>query len=119
MSKVLDLDILRPAPSLVKLGGKTHDVSFIPCGITFDIDQIVRELSTIKEADVGEKDDETKKAFDLTVRLCVAFVQYKYPEMDKDWFLSNVSPNQIQAFAEAIKTALIKSYEGLEEYGKN
>jgi hypothetical protein len=119
MSKVLDLDILRPAPAMVKLGGKTHDVSYIPCGITFDIDQIVRELSTIKESEVGVSDEETKKAFDLTIRLCVAFVQYKYPEMDDKWFLDNVSPNQVRAFADAIKTALIKSYEGLDEYGKN
>ena len=41
MSNVIDLDILRPEQKLVKLGGHEIDLSFIPCGITFEIDQIV------------------------------------------------------------------------------
>ena len=44
MSKVIDLDILRPDSKLIKLGGKEIDVSFIPCGITFELDSIVQQL---------------------------------------------------------------------------
>ena len=45
--EVVDLDILRPAPRMIKLGGHKIDLSFVPCGITFDIDKISRRLVEI------------------------------------------------------------------------
>ena len=119
MSNVIDLDILRPEQKLVKLGGHEIDLSFIPCGITFEIDQIVRDLSTIKETDIGTEDSATKKAFELTVSLCAAFNKHKYPELDYAWFMDNVSAVQVHRFADAIKDSLMKSYAGMEEYAKN
>lgn len=119
MDNVLDLDILRPDKKLIKLNGKTFDVSFIPLGITFEVDDIIRELGGIKQQDVGEDKEKTKKAFELTVKLCSVFASYKNPEMTPEWFLDNVSANQINEFAAAIKDALIVSYKGVEQYGKN
>ena len=119
-SNVIDLDILRPASKIIKLNGKTFDVSFIPVAITFDVDEIVRKLSEIdqKELDDGNS-DATKEAFDLTVKLCVLFVAHFYPEMDEDWFKEHTDSSQIKVFADTIKDALLASYNGIENYGKN
>lgn len=115
MSNVVDLDVLKPEPRIVKIGGKSIDVSFIPCGITFSIDQIIRKLSKVKPEEI----ETTSDAFDLTVELCATFVAHEYPEMDEAWFRKNTSAGQIKMFAEAVKDALMASYRGIEEYGKN
>ena len=125
--KIEDLDILRPEPRFIHIGGKDIDVSFIPCGITFDVDNIVQELQEIDqvklsgdpEHNIKPDKDTIKKAFDLSIDLCVAFCSWKYPELDKEWFLSETSPNQIQAFSTAIKDALVRAYAGVESDPKN
>lgn len=117
--KVKDLDVLRPESKLIKLNGKEIDVSFIPCAITFDIDEIIKELSGITENDIRTNPEYTKKAFDLSIKLCAIFCQHNYPEMDEDWFRNNTDALQIKAFAESIKEALTRAYSGIEEYGKN
>jgi len=123
MSNIVDLDILRPEARMVRLAKKEFDVSFVPTGCTFEIDTIVRELQNITlKAGAKELTDDTaatKKAFDLTIRLCVAFISHKCPEMDVNWFLENTSPQQVKVFAEAIKEALVSSYAGVEAYSKN
>ena len=122
MSNIVDLDILRPESRNVKLNGKVFDVSFVPTGCTFEIDSIIRELQGItlkKGKELTDDSDATKKAFDLTIRLCVAFVSHKCPEMDADWFMKSTSPQQVKVFAEAIKEALVSSYAGVEAYSKN
>jgi hypothetical protein len=117
--KVIDLDVLRPKPQVVKLAGKEIDVSFIPCGITFDVDRLTNELAkyTVSQLEAGGK--EAKKAFDLSVELCSVFCTVKYPEMTEEWFRANVDPLQVQAFAEILQSTLARSYEGAERYSKN
>jgi hypothetical protein len=58
MSNVIDLDILQPEKTEVILAGKTIDVSFVPCGITFEVDDIVQKLHAIplKEIQKGKKE---------------------------------------------------------------
>ncbi len=116
---VIDLDILRPKKQVVRLAGKLIDVSMIPCGITFDIDTIVRELMALDQEKVAQGGEETKKALDLTIRLCVTFASVDNPDMNENWFRKKVSAEQTKRMAEAIKDALLKSYEGVKQYGKN
>ena len=116
---IVDLDVLRPEPRYIKLGGKEVDVSFVPCAITFDLEQIVQEMSKLTEADLKKGGDAAKRGFDLAVDLCALFCQHKYPEMDHDWFMANTNAGQLGAFAEAIKTAIVQSYEGVDRYQRN
>ena len=119
MNDIVDLDVIRPKAKLIKLGGKEIDVSFIPCGITFDIDQLMQELAKFQIDDVKEGKDIARRAFEITVELCVLFCSVKYPELNKKWFMDNADAVQIQRFAETIKDTLAKSYAAVEEYGKN
>jgi hypothetical protein len=113
--KVEDLDVLRPEPRYVKIGGKEVDVSFIPCGITFEIDRIVNELRGFTQEDMLSNNEITNRAFDLSIDMCVAFCERKYPELNKEYFMDNCSPEQIRAFSAAISEALYKAYAGIIE----
>jgi len=119
LSKVIDLDILRPEPRVVKIGGREIDVSFIPCGITFDLDAIVQELVKLDQKKVRSDPVEMRHAFDLGVRLCSVFCQHKYPEMDERWFMDNASSIQVNGFTSAIQNALYESYAGVTAHSKN
>lgn len=119
MGNVVDLDILRPDSVIVKLAGKEIDVSFIPLGITFEVDDIVNELGKFTKKELSTDREKIKEALNLTVRLCALFASYHHPEMDEKWFMDNCDASQINAFAQAIKGALRRSYKGIEEYGKN
>lgn len=111
--KIEDLDALRPEPRNVRIGGQDIDVSFIPCGITFDVDAIMAEIRGLDREAILAGKEEARTAFNLSVRLCSKFCSYRYPEMDEDWFMKNASPIQVKAFAEAISDALTKAYEGV------
>jgi hypothetical protein len=118
--KVEDLDLLRPVSKFIKLDGKEIDVSFIPCGITFEVDKIVQELSSMTQEEMLANGEKTNRAFELSVKLCVAFCSRKYPELDEEWFNENTDAKQIQAFSSAIKEALVRAYStGNEEGSKN
>lgn len=138
--KVQDLDILRPESKFITIGGKKIDVSFVPCGITFDIDMIMDELTQLDtEKTLGSKDEikkangnieaikkikeeslnEIKKGLDLSIKLCSTFCAYKYPELDEQWFRENIDANQIKAFTSAISEALRNAYLGIESTPKN
>lgn len=117
--QIQDLDILRPSPKFIRIGGKDIDVSFIPCGITFEIDLIVNQLRMLDVEKITNDSSEIKKAFDLSIKLCSAFCSWKNPEMDCNWFYENTSPNQIEAFSNAIKEALVLAYAGTETEAKN
>lgn len=117
--KVLDLDVLRPEPRIVKLAGEEIDVSFIPCAITFDIDTIVGEIARIPKADIMSGGEGTRKAFDLQVRMCSVFCQHKHPDMDETWFRENVDAFQVKAFSDAIREALQRAYAGIGGGPKN
>ena len=62
--EILDLDLLRPDPKVIKLGGKEIDVSFIPCGITFDVDRITREISELGIEAIKKGGEHERKAWD-------------------------------------------------------
>lgn len=117
--KVEDLDILRPEPRLIKLGEKEIDVSFIPCGITFDVDTILNELGVMTQEEIKTDSVKSKRAFELSIKLCATFCKHSHPEMDEDWFYRNTDAYQVKAFAEAIKDALVRAYSGIEGYQKN
>ena len=119
MSDVVDLDIIRPKKQAVRLAGKVVDVSMIPCGITFEIDKIVRELAGMDQTKIGEGGEETRKALDLTIRLCSTFTSVDNPDMNELWFRKHVSVEQANKMADIIKDTLLKSYEGVKQYGKN
>lgn len=119
MNEVLDLDVLRPTAKHILLGGKKIDVSFIPCGITFEVDRILKELRNIDQKKLAEGGKESQKAFDLTLDLCVLFCTVDNPEMNRKWFDSHTSPGQVQAMAEAIKDSLLESYKSIEAHSKN
>jgi carbamoylphosphate synthase large subunit len=117
--KVQDLDILRPEPKFVKIGGKEIDVSFIPCAITFPIDTIMQELVVMTEEEMRTVPEKTKRAFELQIKMCSIFCSRKYPEMDEEWFMDNTDPSQVQAFALAIREALTRAYSGIRTEEKN
>jgi len=119
--EVIDLDVLRPKSVVVKLGGNEIDVSFIPVGITFDVDEIVQKLipytqEAIEADKTGEK---TREAFDLSIKLCAVFCSHEYPDMNEQWFLGQTSPQQVEALATIISDTLLSSYEDMEGYQKN
>ena len=117
--KVEDLDVLRPEKRIIRLGGKDIDVSFIPCGITFEVDSHIRELRDLDHSKLLDNGEETRKAFEISVKICAAFCSHKYPELDIDWFNSNVDANQVRIFANAIQEALMKAYAGVSVDPKN
>lgn len=119
MSKVIDLDILRPEPKIIKIGGKEIDVSFVPCGITFDLDEVVKDLMALDHDKVKSDPDEMKRAFNLGIKLCAVFCKHKYPELDETWFLENTSPEQVNAFSGAIQASLMAVYSGIARHSKN
>jgi len=119
LSKVIDLDILRPEPNLIKIGGKEIDVSFIPCGITFDLDAVVQDLMHLDGAKIKSDPDEMRRAFNLGIKLCALFCSTDHPEMDEKWFLDNTNANQVNALTTEIQKGLIKVYEDVGKHSKN
>lgn len=118
--EIEDLDILRPKKRMIKLSGKEIEVSFIPCGITFDVDEIIQKIASLGgEKDIQGSKEKTKEAFNLSIDLCVLFCKQKYPEMNREWFLNNTSPEQIGILVTILRDTLTKSYEGVLKYGKN
>lgn len=116
MAEVRDLDVLRPEPRIVRLAGQEIDVSYIPTGLTFDIDQVVAEMAQLDTKKVKANDpEETRKAFDLSVRLCAVFCSWKHPEMTDEWFRENTSASQLRGLGEEIRAALNRAYEGIDE----
>ena len=118
MSVVVDLDILRPEQKFIRLNGKDFDVSFIPCGVTFEIENLLSVLGKIPETKILKGGKECKEAFELSIKICSCFVTHLVPEMDAEWFRKNVDAVQINSFVKEIQTALMASYKGVADYGK-
>lgn len=116
-SEILDLDILRPEKRVVKIGGESIDVSFVPVAITWEIDRLVQALMPYDDPEKLD-DEATKKILDLSCELCAAFC-YEHEELTADWFRKNTSAAQVSAFVEIIKDTLTKAYDGIEAYQGN
>lgn len=119
MDEIVDLDVIRPKEKKVKLAGKIVDVSYVPCGITFEVDELIRQLQGIDPQKLSTDKTVQKKGFELAIKLCSIFFSVKNPEMNEEWFKKNCSIDQLNVLVDAIKNALISSYEGVERYGKN
>lgn len=117
--KVTDLDTLRPEAKFIKLAGYEIDVSFVPCGIVFDLDPIIEELQTITEVEIKTIPEKAKKAFELAIKLCSVFCSHKYPNLTPEWFYENTDSMQVEAFASSIKDALNRAYNGIGGKRKN
>ena len=117
--EVLDLDVLRPQKRIVKLGGHEIDVSYIPLGITFDVDEVIKELAPLNGVDLQKGGEPARKALKLACKLCALFCSVKYPELDEEWFQTQATPEQVIAFSDVVKDTLFRSYEGVEEYSGN
>jgi len=119
MENVVDLDILRPEKKFVKLGGKEFDVSYIPVAITFEIDELIERLGLFDREKLLKDKKTMREAFNLSVELCATFAHFWNSEITSDWIKENCNVAQVRAFTDAIKDALIRSYAGVEAYGKN
>ncbi len=113
---ILDLDILNPESISVKLKDKVIDVSFIPVGIVFEVDDIVKELAALEtdEEELKQNVEKQRKSIDVAIRLCSAFCRVKNPEMDEQWFKEGVSAVQIMKLSKVLRDTLINSYEGVD-----
>ena len=116
---ILDLDVLRPTPKLVKLAGHEIDVSFVPCGITFELNDLMTQATGLDMKEVEKGGAQAKEGFDLALQMCALFCSIEHPELDTQWFRAHTSPVQICALAEVIKDTLMSSLEGVEGYQKN
>ena len=117
---VHDLDVLRPKPEYVLLGGKKIDVSFIPSGVALDIMGLQQELvaltdtpEKVKKVEAGG--EEARKSFEIAATLCSSITAQQYPEMDKEWLLKNTDVAQIKVLMEYIVNAVFSSMAGVED----
>lgn len=115
-----DLDVLRPPPEYVQLGGKKIDISFIPSGIAIDITDIQNELQKmidtpekLKKIQQGGK--EASKTFRVAADLCAKITSVQHEEMTTEWLLKNTNVQQIKALMEHITEAVLKSLETIED----
>ncbi len=115
MTEVIDLDVLRPKRTLFKLNDEEIDVSYIPTGMTFDIDDVIQRMAALNQKKIAAGDTkELRKAFDLGVELCSVFCQWKHPEMTLEWFMEYTTAVQVRNLGEAVKVALSHAYDGIE-----
>jgi len=117
--EIIDLDLLKPEPKIVKLNGKEINVSFIPCAITFQVDETIREIQGLDAEKVQAGGDDTARAFKLGIKLCALYCSVKNPEMNEKWFMENSSPAQVQVLVDCIRNALFTGYQQVEDYSKN
>lgn len=116
---VLDLDILAPPKKIVVLNGNEIDLSFIPVGILFDIDEIVGRINALDFVKMQNNDiSELRKAIDASISLCAVFCSVEYPEMDESWFRRKATNQQIEALAKEIRTLLTKGYQDAAKHSK-
>lgn len=119
MKNVINLDVLKPEANIIILDGKEIDVSFIPCGIVFAIDDLVTKLNLITAETIANDITKAKEAYDLGIELCYTFCQHLHPELNLEYFSKKITVHQLRAVIDAIKIALTNSYKGIEEGSKN
>ncbi|KKL19906.1 hypothetical protein LCGC14_2460790 [marine sediment metagenome] len=122
---VYDLDILRPTPEYVLLGGKKIDISFVPSGIAIDIMAMQQELQDLtgtpeklRKIEAGGK--EAIESFQVAASICAKITGTQHKDMTKEWLLKNTNVVQLKQLIEHITNAVSKSLESIEgEAGKN
>ena len=117
---VHDLDVLRPSPEYVRLGGKDIDVSFIPSGIAMDIMKLQQELvkltgtpDKLKKVDTGGK--EARRSFEIAAEVCAGITKSQHEEMDIEWLLAHTDVVQLKALMEYVTAAVFRSFESAED----
>ncbi len=111
-----DLDVLRPKPEFVKLGGYQIDISFIPSGIALEIMSLKSELTDLtdtpeKVAKIESGGIEAIKSFDITAEVCAKITETQHKEMTKEWLLKNTDMLQLKSLIEYITQAMLSSLE--------
>lgn len=124
MASVKNLDLLKPEAHSVELMGKVIDLSFMPCGIVFDINDVVKELTEIsqgKETELLKGGDIARKSFELTVKLCALVTEPQCPELTSEYLQKHLSIRQMEALAGEITNLLSRELEavGGDAEGKN
>lgn len=115
MANVVDLDVLRPEVDVVRLGGNDIDCTIMPLALTFDINEIITKSAALDTKKLSDNDvKEGKKAFELTIEMCSVFCEHQYPEMDQEYFANKVTMAEINILGEHIRSALVRSYEGID-----
>lgn len=115
-----DLDVLRPRPEYVRLGGKDIDISFVPSGVALDIMGLQTELQELtdtpeKLAAVKAGGGAAKRSFEIAAELCAAITSAQHEDMTKEWLLRNTDVLQIKALMEHVTRAVFKSLENAED----
>ena len=92
-----DLDILRPAPEYVRLGGHDIDNSFIPSGIAIDITNLETELRGVMGAkeNIEEDSEAATKSFKLLAEICAGITSFQCEEMTTEWLLKHTNLEQL------------------------
>jgi len=117
---IIDLDILRPEPRYVILAKKKIDVSFLPCGILFDINEKMNQLATVSGGEIEEirkGGDVARKSYEMAIEICAIFCGVQHELMTKEWFRKNVSAEQVNMLLEEIRKLLEKELAAAVEPG--
>ncbi len=117
---VHDLDVLRPKPEYVLLGGERIDISFIPAGIAMDVMALQQELAKMSDTPTKQKrvesgGKEARRTFEIAAELCAAITSNEHEKMDKAWLLKHTDVLQIKALMELVTKAAFRSLEGAED----
>ncbi len=117
---VHDLDVLRPKPEYVLLGGKQIDISFIPAGVAMDIMTLQQELQKLTDSPEKMKRVQSggkaaQRSFEIAAELCASITSNQHSEMDKKWLLKNTDVLQIKALMELVTQAAFRSLEDAED----
>ena len=114
MPEIVDLDVLRPPPKIMRLGGNDIDVSYIPTALTFEVSRITQELSGLDVDEMAKGEDAAQRGFNMMVELCALYCSWKHPEMTVEWIMDNTNAAQVNAMSECIQKTLEQAFAGAE-----
>jgi hypothetical protein len=105
-NEIIDLDVLRPPERLIKLGGKTYDIGFIPIGVALDIDRHRNELAEYGTKPIEPGSKESVEASKLTLKIISKILSSQGEDMPEEWLAKNVTTGQAVALTEIIYKTL-------------
>lgn len=117
---VHDLDVLRPASVIVRLGGKEIDIGFVPSGIAVDVMKLKDELEGLtgsedKLKEIEEGGDAAIRSFELAADLCATITKSQHAEIDKEWLMKNTDIIQLKALMDLITRSVFQSLQSVED----